>query len=836
MIRIPGYTLKKKLGVGGMATVYLAVQESLQREVAMKVMAPALAADRNFAKRFIGEARTIAELNHPNIVSIHDVGVTEEHLHYFAMQYCPGGDLSERIQKGVDEKELIRVLTGICGALSHAHKRGFVHRDVTPGNVLFDREECPVLTDFGIARVVSESTRMTATGLSLGTSQYMSPEQARGRRVDFRSDIYSLGAVTFEALTGEPPYHGDDSFSVAYAHVYDPVPELPERLKRWQTFVEGCMAKDPADRYQSMEEVSAVLQGFLTRLTGAGRRTPAAPDEAVEPAAETWEEDSAEPDATQVMPVQPPPAPNQLETPMDRLKWLGLAMGTNPLDWLRGLGTALRWGIAWLSDLTGGRLPLWLGGAALVVVLAMAGGWWTQRPVAEDPEPVVQLPELPPPELRIVEDPEAEEPMEIIASVEPDEPVLVNLDPDADSITDAEVEAAMTRQFRQRILDLLADANRFLEDNELTTPPRDNAFERFEAVMLLDPDNMQAREGMVRIVERYVSLSRTAISGGRYSSAMSLVRRGRRVATSAGIEAEMDAGLKSILPLGYDSALARAERERAAGDLNAAEEAYSGALLFRPGDETASQALANLWPEAVPMGPQVLSDPLANGNSGPDMVVVEEAGLAFGVTEVTVDQFRLFRETAGSDAKTGSCRHMESMFRASRKRTWENPGFDQTGTHPVVCVSWADATAYADWLTAETGFVYRLPTQAEWNLLLAEPDQCSANHGDAALRDAQRKRNVLDCDDGFSFSAPAGSFASSEQGAFDVSGNVREWAADCTKGNNQRCRGRAVMGTAWLDSSAKDVDNLERSFNGEQRFTSVGFRLVREMGQPVAGD
>ncbi|MCB1628635.1 MAG: serine/threonine protein kinase, partial [Xanthomonadales bacterium] len=244
-VTIPGYTIERELGSGGMAKVYLAIQHSLERKVALKVMSPILAADESFSKRFLREARTIAGLTHPNIVAIYEVGVTVDNLHFFAMQHLPGGDFASRMREGVSEAELRRVLGGIGRALGFAHERGFVHRDVTPANILFDPTGNPVLTDFGIARAVGGSTRITHTGVSIGTSIYMSPEQARGAEVDARSDLYSLGVLAYEALTGDVPYKGADSFAVAYAHVFEPIPRLPTERGNWQGLIDKALAKDP---------------------------------------------------------------------------------------------------------------------------------------------------------------------------------------------------------------------------------------------------------------------------------------------------------------------------------------------------------------------------------------------------------------------------------------------------------------------------------------------------------------------------------------------------------------------------------------------------------------
>jgi len=255
VIQVPGYLIKREVGVGGMAMVYLAVQTSLEREVALKVMNPAMVSDPSFSRRFMQEARTLASLAHPNIVAVYDVGITDEKLHYFSMQHLPNGDFLKRIHNGTPESEVVRVLAGVARALGYAHQRGFVHRDVAPGNVLFDINDNPVLTDFGIARATSPSSlraapAASATSTVLGTPRYMSPEQTKGKALDRRSDLYAIGVLLFELLTGKVPFDGDDALDIGIKHLKARVPMLPPTLAPYQTVVEKMLAKDPDQRYQ----------------------------------------------------------------------------------------------------------------------------------------------------------------------------------------------------------------------------------------------------------------------------------------------------------------------------------------------------------------------------------------------------------------------------------------------------------------------------------------------------------------------------------------------------------------------------------------------------------
>jgi len=262
---VQGYEITRRLGRGGMADVYLAVQISLSRPVAIKV----LAVERNLGEetvtRFEQEARTIARLDHPNVVSIYDVGRTEDGKLYYVMPYLPNGDLSTRDLRE-NETEIIAIVRSLVRALGYAHKHGVVHRDVKPENVLFDKLDRPLLADFGIALASSDFARVTREGSTIGSSGYMSPEQARGLPIDGRADLYSLGVVTYELVSGDLPYHGPDTLSVALAHVEQPIPRLLPRRRRWQPFIDKAMAKSPEERFQSAEQMEGALDAIAEQL------------------------------------------------------------------------------------------------------------------------------------------------------------------------------------------------------------------------------------------------------------------------------------------------------------------------------------------------------------------------------------------------------------------------------------------------------------------------------------------------------------------------------------------------------------------------------------------
>jgi serine/threonine-protein kinase PpkA len=262
---IPGYRVIRRLGIGGMATVYLAIQQSLKRPVAIKVLASENAPSDELVRRFENEARTIAQLDHPHIVSIFDVGRTSTGQIYYTMPYLPNGDLARRNLRD-DPTRVLAIMRALAEALGCAHDQGIVHRDVKPENVLFDKLDRPLLADFGIALSGVHQPRLTREGATLGSSGYMSPEQARGQALDGRSDFYSLGVVCYELLTGEMPFRGSDALSVALAHIEKPVPRLPVTRRVWQPLIDKALAKQPDARFQSAEELLATLEVIEKRL------------------------------------------------------------------------------------------------------------------------------------------------------------------------------------------------------------------------------------------------------------------------------------------------------------------------------------------------------------------------------------------------------------------------------------------------------------------------------------------------------------------------------------------------------------------------------------------
>ena len=256
------------LGSGGMGDVYLAEQNSLKRRVALKVLRQDLVNDENYLRRFYAEAKAVAPISHPNIVSVYGIG-EENGIHYIVLEYVQGITLREHIKrKGrLDYDETLAIMTRVAAALERAGEEGIIHRDIKPENVMVTKKNEVKVMDFGLARqLTAEDMNLTQTGVTMGTPLYMSPEQLQGQPLDHRTDIYSFGILCYHMIAGRPPYAGDIAVTVALQHVSGkatPLRELrPDFSPELLAIVERMMAKRPQDRYQSARALLADLERF----------------------------------------------------------------------------------------------------------------------------------------------------------------------------------------------------------------------------------------------------------------------------------------------------------------------------------------------------------------------------------------------------------------------------------------------------------------------------------------------------------------------------------------------------------------------------------------------
>jgi serine/threonine protein kinase len=255
---VPGYRVLAPVGRGGMAQVFLAERESDGLQLALKVLDARLAHDPTLRQRFEQEYRLIATIDSEFVARVYDYGFTGEHP-YIAMEFLPGGTLAARIHEGIASLDALRIVSQVARALDAIHARGIVHRDLKPGNILFCSDGRPAIVDFGLAKDLGRSTALTQAGGVMATPRYMSPEQCLGNAVDARSDLYSLGVIFYEMLTGKRMFEDRNTAAVVAAHVHAEPPRLPQHLAGYQSVLDKLLAKKPEQRFQSARELFATI-------------------------------------------------------------------------------------------------------------------------------------------------------------------------------------------------------------------------------------------------------------------------------------------------------------------------------------------------------------------------------------------------------------------------------------------------------------------------------------------------------------------------------------------------------------------------------------------------
>ena len=890
---IPGYQLEREIGVGGMARVYLAIHTALDRRVALKVMAPALVADPAFSKRFLREARTLAGLTHPNIVAVYDVGATDVLLHYFAMQHLENGDMSARIARGIPETEAVRIISVIAKALGFAHQRGIIHRDVTPGNIMFDSANNPVLTDFGIARSEHGSTRITQTGVSIGTSSYMSPEQARGGEIDQRSDLYSLGALTFEALTGHPPYKGADGFAVAYAHVFEAIPRLPAYVSHWQSFIDKVLAKDPNERFDNADQF---IMGLSDVGVSAQRIVPQRVSNKVASAVPVTSANLVSPAALQKplkvnaqalasikqviapasdvptlimqsMPVRaesapmavPVPVPAKIKTPQAVAK---------PTVAKPTIAKQI------VAKEHGAKRVLWpfMVAGFIALSLVAGGGWWQSQKPPKKFDPLVTAPTAAPDVAATnapsrVDLPNAGE-VGSIDSTGPMTPDLTALPEGADAL-DPLAGAPIASQFgpptrANFVKPWILTATTLAKKGQCFLA-RNGAVDFYRLALSVDNLSSVAQKGVADCFATITPkidalLTQESPDVAAFLPDLTLVEKSALAAGATSKEALLLASERKRI---INSLNPRGKPLEAKWQGSAALKIYQSVLLLDPANAVALAGIKRA-PRIGKPG-FAFTDDLKSGGKSPAMQIVaggdvtlrdtKGSGAKVTITdnfavarsEVTFGEYSRFVSASGYRGGSQGCNNIEgfAMF-VSKDRTWQKPGFEQTDRNPVVCVDFNDAQAYVRWLSKESGEQYRLLSEAEWQLLAKAapaPGCSSGNIGDTQFGTKFDERKVYSCSDNFAATAPVGSFGADRNNLIDLTGNVREWVADCWNPSlaghpksgaaweTGRCGTRVTMGTTWVSAPTEANAIIRTHFDSDKRNNTVGFRVSRVVAQ-----
>jgi serine/threonine-protein kinase PpkA len=505
--KIPGYEFLSPLGSGGMSTVWLAVQESLQRKIAIKLMKRTHDSSsddaRQFEKRFLLEGRTMAKLPHRNIVAVYDIVSTDD-VAYIAMEYLEGGTLSERMQAGLSLAEAVSVVVQIAGALDFAHTQGIVHRDLKPANIMFRDAATPVLTDFGIARQQDQSaTRLTQTGMLVGTPNYMSPEQISGSDIDGRSDLYSLGIMFYELLSGRTPFNGDTPIAVMMAHLTQPAPPLDAEFAYFQPVLDRMLAKNRDDRYATLNE-------FVTTL----KQRVVASD-------------------TLLMRLQLTPG----MTASEQLRQLGFTASDPSGSGLRSIGN--------LSS--SAPLPRPQDVAARKSGTAPAPA--RTPPPTETRKPPPRRPAaatVPPPSRR----PAAQQPPWLWIGAA----LAFVLIAGGVGLWRWQAGSGMSAEERELVGFWIRDAERMAGDSKLVSPPGDNAYEVLQKVLQKDPDNEAAQALLDRIAQAMLREAGEALDKGDFTLA--------RDKADQGLFVRKDDAALAALKQRIDAAVAAGERKK----------------------------------------------------------------------------------------------------------------------------------------------------------------------------------------------------------------------------------------------------------------------------------
>ncbi|VAW35883.1 Serine/threonine protein kinase [hydrothermal vent metagenome] len=766
-LKISGLKIISKIGEGGMSVVYLAEQVSLKREVAVKVMRLEIANNDLDVQRFKHEAKTIAHLDHPNIISIYSIGQTAAGEVFFTMPYLNHGDFSSYILE--DEQEFIELLKSVCDGLAFAHDRGVVHRDIKPENLLFDKFGNVRIADFGIA-ISKDGTRMTKEHQIVGSAQYMSPEQARSLKVGVHSDIYSLGIVIYERLTGNVPFDSDDSISILVDHVSMEPPKLSGKMRHWQGLIDKCLAKAPRDRFQSMLELRIALDTVPT---------------------------------------------NSLQRTNKSIQHLLLSDRRWHLKWLVPVLMLLVIVAITLFKLSQTPEPINL----------VAND--QNSPVATKPVNTADI--VPVDVAKIISDtndmpnnnnnkdnmPGADSLNNELSIDEIKQNLMEQQPPGAEIIGNSSDKMPPNEEIN--ILLNRASAN--IDLYQLSKPDSNNATEQLLQVLELNPQNTQAQEGLHTIGRKYYHLINSALSKHEFSLAQKHVKSVIQFNQKTN-------NINSKFELQKAAILATAEQLDLSAISIPVEQVSE--LLAVVQNLSPEHELIETLNELVRLktGPQI-GDKLLD-SQGIETILLTK-NLAAMLNEVTIEHYAAFVKATSRAAS--KCRHKgggASSFFGSK--AWDKPFFPQGQNHPVVCVSQGDAQAFAKWLSQQTQSSYRLPDQKEW-LLLATTDNntfsaCkSANVAGAEANKIRNKESKYSCNDKFKFTAPVASFSVNNIGLYDIQGNVSEWIS-C---NNASCQTPIAMGSSWF--SGKQSNKLDKSqkLKPSLGFSYIGFRLVRNL-------
>lgn len=820
-MQIPGYRVIRKINQGGMSTVYLAIQISVGRVVALKVMSPTLNGDPAFSERFQREANIVGQLSHPNIVAIYDIG-RHENLNYIAMDYLPGGSVHDQMMKGINTADALRITCEIAIALDHAHEKGYIHRDIKPENILFRADGSAVLTDFGVAKGMVGVSRMTSVGQVVGTPHYMSPEQTRGKPVDARSDLYSLGVVCYEMLTGSVPFQGDEAVAIAIKHISAPVPRLPRQYQIYQKIIDKLLAKDPEQRFQRGRDLVEAIES-------AENSQKAAYGQAANP--------------------------NDLST-LELFKAL-----------MSAAGNALRWRLRKLLQLRWTPQQGFYRHETPSTEIMFTGDDDRNTVIATRIQQATNLQALLNPRQRLGLRVALVVGMVLIlgagislffaGSQEPeDSPVIAQTTPTETPSTGIETvnSSSSSASTTETSIDDKAVVSADSEPhNAQSNEFNDANFDERATLEPYPPFNHKPGSTTEQIIEPVIEPV---------------------VDTKTELESETESTVDSTLkptpeivakPLLYGLTLSVEPDDALIRILNIAPR-YTPGISLAPGryhievshpgylTQTTWITLADkdlttqLKLEKKPSLPRQFASQLPNGQQGPAMITIPPGSFTMGNKHDSISMplhtVTISKAFAISQFEVTFADY--DLFAKATERALPGDNRWGRGNRPVINVNWDDAQAYAQWLSKLTGKTYRLPSESEWEYVARAGT--SGNHwwGDNAADAAGKANCRRGCNSRFSGlfgskTAPVGSYSANNFDVYDTAGNVAEWTQDCylenynnkpTDGsayNPKVCASRVVRG----GSAKSNVDHIAiplRDYHPAEIFEEhLGFRVVMEL-------
>lgn len=793
-LQIPGYRVIRKINQGGMSTVYLAIQISVGRVVALKVMNPQLNSDPAFSERFQREATIVGQLSHPNIVAIYDIGRHDD-LNYIAMDYLPNGSVHDRMSTGLSGEEVLRVTREIAGALDHAHEKGYIHRDIKPENILFRSDNSAVLTDFGVARGLATNSRMTHVGTVVGTPHYMSPEQTKGNTVDGRSDLYSLGIVFYEMLTGTLPFQGDEAVTIALKHISAPIPKLPMQYLGYQKILDKLLAKDPEQRFQrgrdlvtALEELEKIQRPTITTATHPADLTVVNLAKALVSAtfnAVRWRWNKIRAlrwspsrgfysrPATKITEIffNEQHAPTQISREEHITEMHAAYSSKNrPITFVITLLVFLPLLWCGMSIFYAKGKSLNENPSSIGKLMLTTASWFIKTPNAENTSAVAST---------------------STPASSANTHITTRSTPTQSSDTTANPLSETTSSIATENNTQLAPIDQAAYAQATSSAP----VQTYALNVISTPASARVR--ILNIPERYQPTMQLPV--GRYHIEIS----------QAGYETQrhwVDIIDQDLQP------------------------AFTLSEAIQPGDEISSQLIASIKTE----GPEMISIPTGNflmGNKDdilamPVHKVVISKPFAISKYEITFDDY--------------------DMFAQATKRNLPSDNRWGRGNRPVININFDDARAYTQWLSQTTGKKYRLPTEAEWEYV-ARAQTNTLFWWSNDVRDAAGRANCRrGCNSKFSGlfgakTAPVGTYPANGFGVYDTAGNVAEWVEDCFADNYnlhpkngqamlvKNCSSHVVRGGSAKDNAERLANHIRDYHRSEIFDNHLGFRVVMEL-------